>query len=279
MARLIAAPKTSFVLPPSSYSRAILCYETGHRAFARSTRSKRKAIAHMNAELQPLRYKASLHRSIPPLYLFFILPILLVMAFVIFKPIKVLPRISLAPGYSLVDQQGKRFTSESVRGSLTLYTFMHSRCTSPCVPTSATLAGFQAELLAVPTADIPLQFVTIFVDPEEATPAVLRAQAQLLGVDPSHWHFVTGAARQLKQVVGAGFSTYYAQEANGAYTVDPVFVLVDGWNIIRAVYRTASPDVATIKRDLRLVAEEALKSTGVNRYAYEAAHLFLCYPQ
>jgi protein SCO1/2 len=201
------------------------------------------------------------------------------MAFAIFQPIKVLPRISLAPGYSLVDQQGKRFTSESVRGSLTLYTFTHSKCIAPCVPTSATLASFETELLAVPVGDIPLQFVTIFVDPESATPSVLHAQADLLGVDPGHWHFVTGDARQLKQVVGAGFGTYYAQESNGAYTVDPVFVLVDGWNIIRAVYRTASPDVTTIKRDLKLVAQEAIKNTGVNRYAYEAAHLFLCYPK
>jgi protein SCO1/2 len=166
-----------------------------------------------------------------------------------------------------------------VRGSLTLYTFTHSGCVAPCVPTSATLASFQSELLAVPTGEIPLKFVTIFIDPEAATPDVLRVQAERLGVEPSHWHFVTGDPRQLKQVIGSGFSTYYGQNATGGYSVDPVFVLVDGWGIIRAVYRTATPDVAAIQRDLGLVAQEALQSSGVTRYAYEAAHLFSCYPQ
>ena len=61
--------------------------------------------------------------------------------------------------------------------------------------------------------------------------------------------------------------------------IDPVFALVDGWGVLRAVYRTATPDVEILKRDLRLVVQEVQNSTGVNRYAYEAAHLFLCYPK
>ncbi len=221
------------------------------------------------------------------------------MAFAIFQPIRVLPRMSLAPGYSLIDQDGKQFTSESMRGSLVLYTFSHSQCSSPCVPTSATLAALQPELSEVQLGDIPLQFVTIFVDPEHATPEVLGTQAEMLGIDPERWHFVTGDATQLKQVIGSGFSTYYAptdthddanadinadinantHDSSASFTVDPVFVLVDGWGIIRAVYRTPSPDSAIIQRDLGLVVQEIRNSTGVNRYAYEAAHLFLCYPK
>jgi protein SCO1/2 len=127
--------------------------------------------------------------------------------------------------------------------------------------------------------DIPLQFVTVVVDPEHATPAALRAFAGTLGVDDSQWHFVTGDAGQLKNVVGAGFGTYYGQDDVGNYMVDPVFALVDGWGILRAVYRTASPDVEILKRDLKLVIQEVHNSTGVNRYAYEAAHLFSCYPK
>jgi protein SCO1/2 len=212
-------------------------------------------------------------------YLMIFILITAVMGFAIFQPIKVLPRLTLAPGYSFVNQEGKRFTSESLRGSLVLYTFSHSQCTSPCILTSATLASLRSELTDVPTGDIPLQFVTIFVNPEQTTPTALQAQADRLGVYTNDWHLVTGDSAQLKHVIGSGFSTYYAQDANGSFTVDPVFVLVDGWGIIRAVYRTAAPDVAIIKRDLRLVAQEVLKSTGVNRVAYEAAHLFLCYPQ
>jgi protein SCO1/2 len=200
------------------------------------------------------------------------------MAFAIFQPIQVLPRVSLAPGYSMSDQDGNSFASESLRGSLVLYTFTHSRCTAPCVPTSATLATLQAELNTVDTGDIPLRFVTLFVDPETATPAAMHTHAEQLGVDFDQWRFVTGDPAELKQVIGSGFGTYYTQEADGSYTVAPTFVLVDGWGIIRAEYRTATPDVEILKRDLSLVAKEALNSKGINRYAYEAAHLLRCTP-
>jgi protein SCO1/2 len=58
-----------------------------------------------------------------------------------------------------------------------------------------------------------------------------------------------------------------------------MFVLVDGAGIIRARYRTATPALEMLQRDIELLATEAYNSQGVLRYAYEAAHLFLCYPQ
>jgi protein SCO1/2 len=210
-------------------------------------------------------------------YLVLILPILAAMAFAIFQPIQVLPRFSPAPAYSLIDQNGNQVTSEDMRGSLVLYTFAHSRCTAPCIPTSATLASLQPALANVDLNGIPLRYVTIYVDPDEATPAVLKSIAKSLGADSDQWRLLTGDAVQLKNVIGLGFRTYFNQEADGSFTVDPVFALVDGWGILRATYRTASPDIDRLTRDLRLVVQEASNSTGVNRYAYEAAHLFMCY--
>jgi hypothetical protein len=53
---------------------------------------------------------------------------------------------------------------------------------------------------------------------------------------------------------------------------------VDSAGLIRAQYRTATPALATLQRDIELVASEAHNSQGALRYAYEAAHLFLCSP-
>ena len=121
--------------------------------------------------------------------------------------------------------------------------------------------------------------VTRMAKTELLTPAQLAAFAARYGADTSRWHFVTGAPDQLKNVIGAGFRAYYTQRPDGTFTVDPVFALVDGWGILRATYRTATPDPAILQRDVRLVVQEANNSEGVNRYAYEAAHLFLCYPK
>jgi protein SCO1/2 len=51
-----------------------------------------------------------------------------VLAFTIFQPIRVLPRLALAPGYLLVDQDGVRLTSEGVRGKLVVYTIGYTGC-------------------------------------------------------------------------------------------------------------------------------------------------------
>jgi protein SCO1/2 len=233
----------------------------------------------MTTDIEPSQWAAESRPPFRLIALLLVIPVVAVLAFAIFRPIQVLPRIGLAPGFAFTDQDGRRLTSEDLRGKLVIYTFTYTRCTAPCPQTSATLKALQSDLAAVDTAGIPLEYVTISVDPEYDTPERLRAYADALGVDTERWHFVTGAPAALKNVIGAGFSTYYDRTDGGGLTVDPVFVLVDGWGMVRAFYRTATPDPATLARDLRLITQEARNSTGVNRYAYEAAHLFLCYPR
>ena len=212
-------------------------------------------------------------------YLVVILPILAVISFAVFQPIQVVPRISLAPAYAFRDQNGARLTSEDMRGKLVLYTFTHSDCVAPCASTTATLAALQPALANIDLDDVPLNFVSMVVDPDAATTETLQAMAAEYQAVAGQWHFVSGEAEQLKNVIGAGFSTYYGEDANGKLTVDPVFVLVDGWGIIRATYRTPNLSVERLTRDLELITKEIRNSKGVNHYAYEAAHLFMCYPR
>lgn len=238
----------------------------------------------MTTEIQSQAWVNDLHPPRGLWYLLLILPIAGAIAFAVFQPIQVLPRVSLAPAYSLRDQDGAQVTSEDMRGSLVIYTFAHSDCVAPCVPTSATLAALQPALAEVDLDGIPLTFATLYVDVDTPTTGKLQARAGefLAGAEPSaaaQWRLLTGDAVQLKNVIGAGFQTYYNEDTNGNFTVDPVFVLVDGWGIVRATYRTATPDVNLLTRDLRLIAQEIANSEGVSRYAYEAAHLFMCYPR
>ncbi|HFQ95179.1 MAG TPA: hypothetical protein ENK30_01275, partial [Anaerolineae bacterium] len=61
----------------------------------------------------------------------FALLLLITFGFVIFQPIKVLPRVRLAPGYILTDQDGNQVNNEQFRGKLTLYNFTYTRCQPP----------------------------------------------------------------------------------------------------------------------------------------------------
>jgi protein SCO1/2 len=233
----------------------------------------------MTTEVQQAPWAHDLRPATRWWYIILLVPILAVMAFAIFQPIQVLPRIALAPAYTAMDQDGARLTSEDMRGGLTLYTFAHSNCVAPCVSTNETRAGLRPLVEQIDLNGIPLRFVTLYVDPENATPEVLRAQATALKADTEQWRFATGDPAMLKSVIGAGFRTYFGKDDSGRYTVDPVFVLVDGWGIVRATYRLGRLDASIFERDLGLIVKEARNSTGVNRYAYEAAHLFMCYPK
>jgi protein SCO1/2 len=190
----------------------------------------------------------------------------------------------------LVDQQGVRLTNEDLRGRIVLYNFTYTNCAAPCPQTTERMAEVRALLATMNTRNIPVELVTISFDPERDTPAQLQAFAARYGANPQQattdgakslvpWHFVTGEALPLKYVIGGGFGSYYQANEDGSFTFDPTFVMVDGAGIIRAKYRNAMPDLPTLQRDIELIAKEAAESTGATRLAYEAAHLFLCYPK
>ena len=201
-------------------------------------------------------------------------------AFKIFQPIQVLPRMRLAPAYSFIDQDNQEFTSETMRGQFVLYSFIYTNCTEPCNTSNATLQEVQSRLNEVDLGNIPVSFVSISIDPDRDTPEALKTYGSTLGADFNQWKFATTSNKSLlKTVVGSGFETYYEDKGDGNFALDPGYVLVDGWGIIRAEYRysTQVSDADRILRHLGVLAEEVKNSTGSAKLAYEAAHLFLCY--
>ncbi len=214
-------------------------------------------------------------------YGIFGLLLLITFGFVTFQPIKVLPRVRLAPGYILTDQEGNLVNNEQFRGKLTLYNFTYTRCRPPsCRQLDTIMKEVQDRVDEVETYDLPVEFVTISFDPEYDTPEVLKAYAQEIGADTRTWHFLTSEdPKQVKRVVGTGFQVYFHKRGEGDYEFIPTIILVDGWGIVRGIYngRVYLPTTDRILSHLNVVASEAAFSKGANRVGYEAAHLFLCY--
>ncbi|MBI3163908.1 MAG: SCO family protein [Chloroflexi bacterium] len=206
--------------------------------------------------------------------------VLALLAFKVFQPIQVLPRMRLAPAYNFTDQDNQPLTSETQRGRFTLYSFTYTHCPPPCYNSNETIREIQSRLDEVELNGIAVSFVTISIDPERDTPDVLKTYGESFGADFAQWKFATTTNRELlKTVVGAGFETYYEDKGGGNFALDPGLVLVDGWGVIRSEYRyvTEVSDADRILRHLGVLAEEAHNSTGSAKLAYEAAHLFLCY--
>ncbi len=201
-------------------------------------------------------------------------------AFKVFQPVQVVPRIRLAPGFALTNQDGERLTNEDLRGQFVLYNFSYTGCPEPCRDLNQTMQAIQSRLEEANLGNIEMRFVTISFDPQDDTPEALAAYAAPYRAEYPNWQFVTGSdPALLKTILGAGFEAYYEQNADGSFTFDPKFVLVDGWGLIRGEYRyqTMTPDTDRILRHIGVLAEEVRNSQGAATLAYEAAHYFLCY--
>ena len=93
----------------------------------------------------------------------------------------------------LVDQSGAARPLSSLRGHRVALTFIYTRCPLPefCPLMDRHFAAVQKALAGKPgLADVRLVSVTL--DPEFDTPAVLAAHAARLRADPGVWSFLTG---------------------------------------------------------------------------------------
>ena len=97
------------------------------------------------------------------------------------------------PDNVLVDQDKTPRLMVSLRDHRVALTFMYTRCPLPdfCPRMDRNFAEVQQIVSETPElADVRLVSVTL--DPEFDTPAVLKKHAEALKADPARWHFVTG---------------------------------------------------------------------------------------
>jgi protein SCO1/2 len=198
--------------------------------------------------------------------------------FALLRPVTVLPRIELAPGYDLIDQTGARFTSEDVRGTITLYSFTYTQCRESCYGVLELMRDVQAALDTVDTRGLPVRLVTVSFDHRRDGPDALTTTAAGAGADPEIWTFVTGDSVRLQRAVRDGFGVFYEPRPDSVFRFSPAYVLVDGAGIKRADYRIGTPRPEDLVDGIARIAREA-RAQGVLHVAYEAAHFFACYSE
>jgi protein SCO1/2 len=202
-----------------------------------------------------------------------------VMAFAIFEPVQVLPRIRLAPGFSFVDQTNGRLTSDDGRGVVTLYAFVPSNCNEDCDVIHDTMREVGDRVAAeVDMGEAEFRMVTVALD--TADPSTLAAAATATGADGEDWRWVGTEPNRLREVVGGGFKVYYDDSDRSHVEFDQKYVIVDGAGLVRGEYSyaTLASDADRLTRHVSLLGEEIRNAEGNTALLYEAAHIFLCYP-
>lgn len=206
--------------------------------------------------------------------------------FALARPVQVLPRMRPAPTFTLTDQGGRWFGDSDLHGQIVLMHFTYTRCAEDCALITERLRDLHDQLSRSGQLGSQVQFVTVSFDPDYDTPAVLQRYAASLHADTSSWHFLIGDPSEIKNLVGGGFGVYYKQRIDTAasvaapelFTHDQRVFLIDGQQLLRAEYDSASFEDWRVLRDIGLIQREA-GSSGAMRSVYEAAHLFVCYPQ
>ena len=207
----------------------------------------------------------------------FVLLALGAMAFAVFQPVTVLPRYRPSPGYALSDSAGERFTSEDARGAVTLYTFVPLDCDERCDRVDETMAEVAERVVDVDLAGLQFEMVTIVLDPDpdldEVAAARVEAGAEELA--GTEWRWLTGTGNQISNVVGYGFRRRASIE-----DFSPGYAIVDSTGTIRGEYRyqTIAEDADKLVRHIDILGSELRNSGGIAGIAFEAAHLFQCYP-
>jgi len=105
------------------------------------------------------------------------------------------------PDFSLTERSGRRVTPADLRGKVWIANFIYTQCTETCPLQSARMAQLQAEF----ADEEDLRLVSITVDPERDTPAVLSRYAERYAADPVRWLFLTGDKRAIYHLAKDGF--------------------------------------------------------------------------
>jgi protein SCO1/2 len=165
-----------------------------------------------------------------------------------------LPEYGRVGEFSLTESAGQPVTAADLRGKVWVASFIFTSCTGSCPIMTHHLAQAQAGL---PVRD-DFKLVSVSVDPERDTPAVLARYAEKNGADRTRWWFLTGGKAQIRQLARA---TFKLPVDGSGDTVDhsSKFVLVDRNGVIRGYYDGL--EVETVKqlvRDVeRVLAEKS----------------------
>jgi len=175
-----------------------------------------------------------------------------------------LVEIGPAPAFELTDQNNKKISNKDYDGKVYVLEFFFSTCPTICPKMNANMIQLQDEYYGKPDFGI----VSITINPENDTPAVLKAHADKLGVKHYNWHMLTGDRKYIYNIAKE-YKLYAGvnAEAAGGFEHSGMFALVDKDGNIRSrkdtygnpilYYDGIDADgVKAIKEDIKKLLEE-----------------------
>ena len=176
-----------------------------------------------------------------------------------------LVKIGPVPKFELLNQDNLKISNETYKGKVYVLEFFFSTCPSICPKMNQSMLQIEKTFFGNPNFGI----VSITIDPEHDTPAVLKAHREFLGVKSSNWNFLTGDKTYIFDLSNKGFNLYAGQnnKAQGGFEHSGLFALVDRKGNIRCrkdefgnpilyYYGLEKKGVRDIQQDIAILLKE-----------------------
>jgi protein SCO1/2 len=161
-----------------------------------------------------------------------------------------------APDFALTTQDDKTLALTDLKGKVLLVSFIFTTCNGSCPATTHRMAQVQEALHKKGLdKDGQVQLVSISLDPERDTPAVLRGYMKLYDVDSTNWSFLTGAKEKVAKTITA-WGMWAKPAPNGQLDHPSRIFLVDRQGRIREIYNLAFMKTAWVVEDLELLLQK-----------------------
>ena len=136
-----------------------------------------------------------------------------------------LEKIGPAPKFELVNQDNVKVTNETYKGKVYVLEFFFSTCPTICPKMNQSMLQIEKTFFGNPNFGI----VSITIDPEHDTAAVLKEHRELLGVKSSNWNFLTGDKNYIFDLSNKGFNLYAGENSKvrGGFEHSGLFALID----------------------------------------------------
>ena len=157
------------------------------------------------------------------------------------------------PDFRLTDQEGKVFTKNDLQGKIYVADFFFARCTGICKKMSSQLVRVQEAF----QNDTSIQIISITVNPEHDSAAVLQNYAAMYGANPAKWSFLTGPRDAIYSLATEGFYLPVQQvEGQQDFIHSEKFMLVDKNHHVRGIYDGTDPvDVDRLITEIRVLQD------------------------
>jgi len=163
------------------------------------------------------------------------------------------------PDFALINQNNKPIRTGQYKGKALVLTFIYTRCPIPeyCTLMSNNFSQIDQELQKQPAIYDKTQLLSISIDPDYDTPAVLRSYGashtgRFGDENFSHWAFATGTKDQVKEVAQFFGLQYFPDKDQIVHSLRTAIIAPDGK--VYKVYRDNKWKPEEVLKDIETVS-------------------------